>query len=408
MYVIGRLGSQNGNPGYIIDMRRFMFVALAAYFWACPLWTQTFPTGDPVTVQPTGTLPLLTPAEYEKFVAFAKGRPNIVAITKLPPGLSPDFRLERNFIYEHTNHSYIFDHDSDGYKLYLDLKGDGDLSAAEPLRFRDEGGVLRIDVPMKDSSGRWTARFEVAKVRSVPDGTEQTIVRMSTGAIRKGVVELEGQSIPFRITGSSGQYGVLGTHVAFDREGSGKYESYEPSERWVNLAGKTYEFQIDPQGASLTLKETDARAERPSLKIGTPMPDVSVTDLDGKTHAFRRGSGDLTLIEFWNTNCGPCREEMPKLKKLFDQLPRDRFNIVGVTSDDSLETLHKYIGELAIEWPECLEPDNGPVHQITRIEGIPAYFLVAKNGEIVDHWVGSGDSIKRIETALGSLLPKDR
>jgi thiol-disulfide isomerase/thioredoxin len=192
------------------------------------------------------------------------------------------------------------------------------------------------------------------------------------------------------------------------RPHNGKFESYAPSDRWVNLAGKTYEFHVDPQGAFLTLKESDSRAERPSLKNGTPMPDVSLTDLEGTTHAFRKGSSDLTLIEFWNTNCGPCREEMPLLKKLFDQLPRERFNILGVTSDESLETLGKYLAEFSIAWPECREPDDGPVHQILRIDGIPAYFLVAENGEIVDQWVGSGDSVKRIETALGSLLPKNR
>jgi hypothetical protein len=99
---------------------------------------------------------------------------------------------------------------------------------------------------------------------------------------------------------------------------------------------------------------------------------------------------------------------MPLLKKLFDQLPRARFNILGVTSDESLETLGKYLVELSISWPECRESDDGSVHQIMRIEGIPAYFLVAKNGEIVDQWVGSGGSVKRIETALESLHPKNR
>ena len=43
-----------------------------------------------------------------------------------------------------------------------------------------------------------------------------------------------------------------------------------------------------------------------------------------------------------------------------------------------------------------------------RIEGIPAYFLAAKNGEILDQWVGSGGSVKRIETALDSLPPRNR
>jgi hypothetical protein len=38
----------------------------------------------------------------------------------------------------------------------------------------------------------------------------------------------------------------------------------KPSDRRVNLAGKTYEFHVDPQGAFLTLKESDSRAERPT------------------------------------------------------------------------------------------------------------------------------------------------
>jgi thiol-disulfide isomerase/thioredoxin len=383
----------------MIIMRRFLILALAAYL---PVWSQTFPAGDPVTTQATGTNLPLTPTDYEKFAATAKGHSNIVVIAKLPPNLSPDYRLGYNFVYEHANHSWIVDHDSDGYKLYLDRKGDGDLSAAEPLRFHNEGGVQRIDVAMQDSDARWTARFEVDKARSGRDGMKEATVRMSAGATRNGIIELDGHRIPFRLSGSSGRYGVLGTHVAFDRAGNGNFESYKPSDRWVNLAGKTYEFQVDPQGAFLNLKESDSRSERPSLRNGTPVPEVSLTDLEGKRHPFRNGSSDLTLIEFWNTNCGPCREEMPLLKKLFDQLPRERFNILGVTSDESLETLSKYLAEFSIAWPECREPDSGPVHQIMRIEGIPAYFLVAKNGEIIDQWLGSGNSVKRIETALDS------
>jgi thiol-disulfide isomerase/thioredoxin len=386
-------------------MRRYLLFALAA---SLPVWPQTFPTGDAVTTQATGTIPALTPADYEKFAAAAKGHSNIVTIAKLPPKLSPDYRLGYNFVYEHANHSWIIDHDSDGYKLYLDRTGDGDLSAAEPLRFRDEGGVQRIEIAMQDSDARWTARFEVAKAPSAGDGSPETIVRMSTGATRNGVIEVDGHRIPFRLSGSSGRYGVLGTHVGFDREGDGKFEAYTPSERWVNLAGRTYEFAVDPHGASLTLKESDSRAERPSLRKGTLLPDVSLIDLEGKTHAFRNGASELTLIEFWNTNCGPCREEMPLLKRLFDQQPRARFDILGVTSDESPGTLRKYLAEFSIAWPECPEPDNGSVHQIMRIEGIPAYFLAAKNGEIVDQWVGSGNSVKRIQTAIDSLLPKNR
>ncbi|HUI53752.1 MAG TPA: hypothetical protein VLY04_02185 [Bryobacteraceae bacterium] len=278
-------------------MRCFLLLALAG---SLPVWPQTFRTGDPVLIAPGGRMPALTPAEYEKFAAAAKGTAMIVAIAKLPPKLSRDYRLGYNFVYERSNHGWILDHDSEGYMLYLDRKGDGDLSAAEPLRFHDEGGVPRIDVAMRDSEARWTARFELAKARSSLDGPEETILRMGTAATRNGVIDLEGHRIPFQLWGSEGRYYT----VAFDRQGNGKFESYKPYERWVNLAGKTYEFHFDPLGAFLTLQESESRADRPSLKSGTPMPDVSLTDLEGTPRAFRRGSSDLTLIEFWNTNCG--------------------------------------------------------------------------------------------------------
>jgi len=362
-----------------------------------PLTAQVFPTGDPVMPPSSGAMRPLTPAEYHKFATAVEAHISIKVIRQLPPKLSPDYRLGYNFVYESANHGWILDRDSDGYKLFLDLKGDGDLSNSQPLRFHDEGGVLRLDVPMKDSVTRWNARFELVQSSG---NANDVAIRMNFGAYRSGKILLGGHEIPFRLSGSGGRYDLLGDHVSFDREGNGKYESYGPNDRWVNLAGKTYEFHVDPQGASLTLKESDSRPDRPSLTRGSPIPDFSLPDLESKAHAFRRNTADFTLLEFWNTNCGPCREEMPKLKALYDRLPRSRFDILGVTSDESEEVLKKYLAEFAITWPECREPEDGPVHRLMRIEGVPAYFLLSKNGEILDHWIGSGSTISKIEAAL--------
>jgi thiol-disulfide isomerase/thioredoxin len=138
----------------------------------------------------------------------------------------------------------------------------------------------------------------------------------------------------------------------------------------------------------------------PSLRNGSQIPDVSLTDLEGKPHVFRRNTAEVTLLEFWNTNCAPCREEMPILKALYGKLPRSRFDIIGVSSDESGEVLKKYVAKFAIPWPECRESYEGPVHRLVRIDGEPTYFLLSKDGEILDHWVGSGSSISKIEAAL--------
>ena len=363
-----------------------------------PLPAQVFLTGDPVMPPGSGAMRPLTPAEYEKFAAWAEGRANIKVIRQLPPKLSPDYRVGVNFVYDLANHSWILDRDSDGYKLFLDIEGDGDLSHAKPFRFHDQDGVRRIDVPMKkDGVSRWTARFELVQDPRDANGVS---IRMNLAAYRSGKVVFDGHQVPFRLSGSSGRYDLPGDHVSFDRDGNGKYESYGPDDRWVNLAGKTFAFHVDSQGASLTLEESDSRRDRPSLKNGSPIPGVSLTDLEGKPHALLHNTADFTLLEFWNTNCGPCREEMPKLKALYDKLPRSRFDILGVTSDESEEVLKKYLAEFAIAWPECRESYEGPVHRLLRIDGEPTYFLLSKDGEILDHWVGSGSTISKIEAPL--------
>src|ERR1700733_7789745 len=103
-----------------------------------PLNAQVFPTGDPVMSPSSGDVHPLTPAEYQKFATAAGGQSNIKVIGKLPPKLSPDYRLGYNFTYESANHGWILDRDSGGYKLFLDLNGDGDLSNSQPFRFQDE------------------------------------------------------------------------------------------------------------------------------------------------------------------------------------------------------------------------------------------------------------------------------
>ena len=136
--------------------------AFCALLLCLPLPAQVFSTGEPV-VPPNGSaMRPMTPSEYKTCSASAAGRANIRVIRQLPPKLSRDYRVGINFVYDLTNYSWILDRDSDGYKLFLDLKGDGDLSNAEPYRFHQDG-VRRIDIPMRNDATRWTARFELVE-----------------------------------------------------------------------------------------------------------------------------------------------------------------------------------------------------------------------------------------------------
>jgi thiol-disulfide isomerase/thioredoxin len=361
---------------------------------------QTFPTGEPEMASMGGIVFPMDSTAYRKFAENAANKPNIRVVIKLPASLGPEYRFGYNFVVGKQNRGWILDRDPDGYLLFLDHNGDGDLSQTAPVRLRVASGRPRADIPVVDGDLRWTCRFQVEQRRAKLDAPEQTVVEIIDGAVRRGVVEVAGRKIAFALSGPRARYDQVGASISFDRDGTGKLEAYQPSDQWVNLAGKTYAFNVDPSGASLTLEETEGRPDRPSLDVGSRMPDIVLADLQGRQHRFRVNAAAVTLIEFWATSCGPCRDEMPALQILYERLPRDRFDILGVSSDVSLETLHRFLDEFRVPWAECREPDAGPTHEILRVEGIPAYFLVAKDGEILDRWVGSGSSVQRIEALL--------
>ena len=90
----------------------------------------------------------------------------------------------------------------------------------------------------------------------------------------------------------------------------------------------------------------EAVAEVPSLVFGTPsermtvqfvrdpvpVADVVMEDLDGRTMSTRDWHGKVTLVNYWATWCGPCREEIPYLIRLQEHYP-DQLQVIGISAD---------------------------------------------------------------------------
>jgi peroxiredoxin len=200
-----------------------------------------------------------------------------------------------------------------------------------------------------------------------------------------------------------GGYDRPNNRVAFDRNGTGELESYKISDRYVNLAGKTYAFSVDAAGNALTLEESETLLpDRPALEPGTQAPSFSGTDIDQKRHRSEDYRDQLLLLEFWSTSCGPCRAEAPKMAKFFNESAKGRTAFLGISSDDSEDRLREFLKQTGISWPQIREPFEGTLHRSFRAEGEPTYFLVGTKGEILDAWVGGGLAIERVSKYLAS------
>ncbi|MCA9698717.1 MAG: TlpA family protein disulfide reductase, partial [Myxococcales bacterium] len=140
--------------------------------------------------------------------------------------------------------------------------------------------------------------------------------------------------------------------------------------------------------------------DRP-LAPGQPVPDFSLTTLDGRTLTAASMHGRVYLLDFWATWCGPCLGELPGLHASWaalNQLERDqqdpasyrglhgeRFDIISVSIDARPETVETYRAEhWPIPWTNVvLGEKSRAVTTRLGISSYPTYVLVGRDGRII-------------------------
>lgn len=124
--------------------------------------------------------------------------------------------------------------------------------------------------------------------------------------------------------------------------------------------------------------------------IGTMVPDVTITDINGQVISSAAWRGKVTLVNFWATWCGPCQVEIPQFVALQKAHP-DTLQIVGLSLDDSVDAVRVFVVAHQMTYPVALV-DQEFDHHFGGVVGLPTTFVVDPAGRIVSRHVGLVDT----------------
>ena len=374
------------------------------------------PAGAPILIDtgPTGTAFVMTEVEYKRLVEQRKlTSPNFVPITKKRAGLSVRAQFGAGFPLRRQTLSWMIDGDeSDGYVLIVDWNANGDLTDEQPIRFEREDGKPSIRVQREERDG--PVAYPVSMKLMLdwvvpPTKTEkQLALKIFNRTTRMGELTPPGhQPIRFQLTGFAGEFAESFDTVAFDldRDGAfnGETELFRVREKYVNIGDTSYEFVVAAHGERLTLSPLATfRPSRVLLTAGSPAPDFSFTDMDGRSRKLSDYRGKVVLLDFWGAWCAPCTVEAPKLVAAHEKY-RDRgFEILGVNAIDTRAAALAFVGKHNTHWTQTQEPDKGPIQVLYRISAFPSYFLIGADGRIK---ASGTDANFDLERALRTLFP---
>jgi peroxiredoxin len=130
--------------------------------------------------------------------------------------------------------------------------------------------------------------------------------------------------------------------------------------------------------ATLLASSTAANA---AVQPAATAPDFTLRSMDGPNMRLAEQRGRVVMVNFWATWCGPCRQEMPHLNKLYDKYRDSGFVLLGVNIDDNASKATDLATKLGLRFPVLLDTDK-TVTRLYDMGSMPATVLIDREGKV--------------------------
>lgn len=150
-------------------------------------------------------------------------------------------------------------------------------------------------------------------------------------------------------------------------------------------------------------EHTIAKEYKREQAVGQELEFVFTPVGGGKPSSLRDFRGKVVLLDFWATWCGPCKKEMPNLKKLVEKHGKDGLEVIGISLDEDEKELKEYVKENDISWTQVVGKSAAEFADRWGIEYIPMLFVIDRQGKL-----RSVDARGKLDKLIPELLAEKK
>jgi peroxiredoxin len=113
--------------------------------------------------------------------------------------------------------------------------------------------------------------------------------------------------------------------------------------------------------------------------INVPAPDFTLESRSGENLRLEDHRGEVVMLNFWASWCGPCRQEMPLMDELYSQYKDLGFTILAVNVDENREEAHRFLDKVPVSYPILYDPESS-VSELYEVQAMPTTLMIDRNG----------------------------
>ncbi|WP_263367737.1 TlpA family protein disulfide reductase [Edaphobacter bradus] len=155
-----------------------------------------------------------------------------------------------------------------------------------------------------------------------------------------------------------------------------------------------------PGATPLQCRRASAYAQNIALTTNDEAPEFTIRRADGTAVTLDSLAGEVVLIDFWATWCGPCSRDLDYVQSIAEEFQHDNFVLLGISTDENEAKWKSHVAENRMIGIQVRD-GNHAVNDLFHVNGIPTYLILDGNGIIRFRTTGA---LKDLRTKVREVL----